>query len=39
MVDQIVQAKGAKALAWLKVHWYSFGIGVIAGVLFGHVLW
>jgi len=28
-----------KAWAWLKAHWYAFGIGAVAGGLVGHVLW
>jgi hypothetical protein len=41
MTDPVIQQAettavglGTKAIAWLKVHWYSFGIG--AGV--GYVL-
>lgn len=29
---------GQKAWAWLKVHWYSFGIGAAAGFLISKIL-
>ena len=42
MTDPTLQnAEGiaAKAWAWLKLHWYAFGIGAAAGVLLGHLFW
>jgi len=30
---------GQKALAWLKVFWYQFLIGVGVGALLAHMFW
>jgi hypothetical protein len=35
----IAKADVNKALAWLKINWYQFLIGALAGVLLGHIFW